>query len=178
VKIKSVSPPPPKKKIFTNLKETQKPFLLPCLLLLSITTALRPLMKHKFTHTERVQDVHLTQSVNEVWEPRGINNTVWRRFEGQILMPSIGYDEDNEDNEDTLLRGFRKFLVHKPKELKCSSRYPKSYCAEIGAQIIHNAFSKIHKAIMHRAAEMAISHQGNRPSDHTAKKTNRHFICT
>ncbi|KAL4681356.1 hypothetical protein H8959_006833 [Pygathrix nigripes] len=84
-------------------------------------------------------------------KPRGIDNTVCRRFKGQILMPNIGY-ESNKKTKHMLPSGFRKFLVHNVKELEVLLVCNKSYCAEIA----HNVSSKNRKAIVERAAQLAI----------------------
>nr|XP_054102225.1 60S ribosomal protein L32-like [Callithrix jacchus] len=84
-------------------------------------------------------------------KPRGIDNRVRRRFKGQILMPNIGYGS-NKKTKHMLPSGFRKFLVHNVKELEVLLMCNKSYCAEIA----HNVSSKNRKAIMERAAQLAI----------------------
>ena len=84
-------------------------------------------------------------------KPRGIDNRVWRRFKGQILMPNIGYGS-NKKTKHMLPSGFRKFLVHNVKELEVLLMCNKSYCAEIA----HNVSSKNRKAIVERAAQLAI----------------------
>ncbi|XP_044767432.1 60S ribosomal protein L32-like [Neomonachus schauinslandi] len=86
------------------------------------------------------------------WQkPRGIDNRVHRRFKGQTLMPNIGYGS-NKKTKHMLPRGFRKFLVHNVKELEVLLMCSKSYCAEIA----HNVSSKNRKAIVGRAAQLAI----------------------
>ncbi|XP_006886877.1 PREDICTED: 60S ribosomal protein L32-like [Elephantulus edwardii] len=81
-------------------------------------------------------------------KPRGIDNRVRRRFKSQILMPKIGY-ESNKKTKHMLPSGFRKCLVHNVEVLLMCN---KSYCAEIA----HNVSSKNHKAIVKRAARLAV----------------------
>ncbi|XP_041615573.1 60S ribosomal protein L32-like [Vulpes lagopus] len=85
------------------------------------------------------------------WKPRGIDNRVHRRFKGPILMPNIGY-RSNKKTKHMLPSGFWKFLVHNFKELEVLLMCSKSYYAEIA----HNVSSKNHKAIVERAAQLAI----------------------
>ncbi|XP_032213767.1 60S ribosomal protein L32-like [Mustela erminea] len=85
------------------------------------------------------------------WKPRGIDNRVRRRFKGQILMPNIGY-RSNKKTKHMLRSGFRKLPVHNVKELEVLLMCNKSYCAEIA----HNVSSKNCKAIVERAARLAI----------------------
>ncbi|XP_072681218.1 large ribosomal subunit protein eL32-like [Canis lupus baileyi] len=84
-------------------------------------------------------------------KPRGIDNRVRRRFKGQILMPNIGYGS-NKKTKHMLPSGFWKFLVHNVKELEVLLMCNKSYCAKIA----RNVSSKNRKAIVERAAQLAI----------------------
>ncbi|XP_042845198.1 60S ribosomal protein L32-like, partial [Panthera tigris] len=86
------------------------------------------------------------------WQkPRGIDNRVRRRLKGQILMPNVGYGS-NKKTKHMLRCGFRKFLVHNVKDLEVLLMCNKSYCAETA----HKVSSKNHKAIVERAAQLAI----------------------
>ncbi|KAM8935703.1 large ribosomal subunit protein eL32-like [Lycaon pictus] len=123
---------------------------------LGIMAALRPLVKPKIVN-KRTKKFIRHQSdwyvkIKRNWrKPRGINNRVCRRFRGQILMPNIGYGS-NKKTKHMLPSGFRKFLVHNIKELEVLLMCNKSYCAEVA----HNVSSKNPKAIVERAAQLAI----------------------
>nr|XP_035928662.1 60S ribosomal protein L32-like [Halichoerus grypus] len=125
-------------------------------LLLGIMAALRPLVKPKIIK-KRTKKFIWHQSdryvkIKRNWrKPRGTDNRVHRRFKGQILMPNIGYGS-NKKTKHMLPSGFRKFLVHNVKELEVLLMGNKAYCAEIA----HNVSSKNRKAIVERAAQLAI----------------------
>nr|XP_035926843.1 60S ribosomal protein L32-like [Halichoerus grypus] len=122
-------------------------------LLFGIIATLRTLVKLKIVkkRTEKFIQHQLDQYVN--WQkPRGTDSRVHRRFKGQILMPNIGY-RSNKKTEHMLPSGFQKFLVHNVKELKVRLMCNKSYCAEIA----HNVSSKNCRAMVERAAQLAIS---------------------
>lgn len=131
-------------------------------LLLGVMAALRPLVKPKIVKKKtkkfiRHQSDQYVKIKRNWWKPRGIDNRTHRRFKGQILMPNIGYGS-NKITKHMLPSGFRKFLVHNVKELEVLLTCNKSCYAEIA----HNVSSKNHKAIVERAAQLAISHQSQR----------------
>ncbi|XP_054571631.1 60S ribosomal protein L32-like [Eptesicus fuscus] len=115
--------------------------------------ALRPLMKPKTVKKAkkfiRHQSIRYVKIKRNWWKPRGTDNRVRRRFKGQILMPNNGYGS-NKKTKHMLPSGFQKFLVH--NSLECCLMCNKSYCAEIA----HNVSPKNHKAIVERAAQLAI----------------------
>ncbi|ELK38660.1 60S ribosomal protein L32 [Myotis davidii] len=117
---------------------------------------LRPLLKPKTVKKRTKKFIQLQSDryvkIKRNWrKPRGIDNKVRRRLNGQILMPNIGYGS-NKKTEHMLPSGFRKFLVHNVKELEVLLMCNKSYCAEIA----HNVSSENRKAIVERAAQLAI----------------------
>ncbi|XP_039701470.1 60S ribosomal protein L32-like [Pteropus medius] len=117
--------------------------------------ALRPLAKPKIIK-KRTKKFIWHQSdqyvkIKHNWRKlRGIDNRALRRFKGQILMPNIGYGS-NKKTKHMLPSGFQKFLVHNVKEPEVLLMCNKS-CAEIA----HYVSSKNRKAIVERAAQMAI----------------------
>ena len=66
-------------------------------------------------------------------------------------MVNIGYGS-NKKTKHMLPNGFWKFLVHNIKEFEVLLMFNKSYCAEIAL----NVSSKNLKAILERAAQLAI----------------------
>ncbi|XP_036119227.1 60S ribosomal protein L32-like [Molossus molossus] len=118
--------------------------------------ALRPLTKPKVVKKRTKKFIrHQSDQYDKIkrnWlKPRGIDNRVHRRFKGQILLPSIGYGS-NKKTKHMLPSGFHKFLVHNIRELEVLLMCNKSYCVEIA----HNVSSKSGKAIVERAAQLAI----------------------
>eukprot|EP01135_Chromosphaera_perkinsii_P001625 Nk52_evm2s208 gene=Nk52_evmTU2s208 len=90
--------------------------------------------------------------VDQSWrKPKGIDSRVRRRFDGQYLMPSIGYGS-NKRTRHMLRDGFRKFLVKTPKDLEILMMHNRSYCAEIA----HNVSTKNRKQIVERARALNV----------------------
>ncbi|XP_021046904.1 60S ribosomal protein L32 [Mus pahari] len=77
---------------------------------------------------------------------------VKKRTKKFIRHQSDRYVKINKKTKHMLPSGFRKFLVHNVKELEVLLMCNKSYCAEIA----HNVSSKNRKAIVERAAQLAI----------------------
>ncbi|XP_055472783.1 60S ribosomal protein L32-like [Psammomys obesus] len=118
--------------------------------------ALRPLVKpkivkkraKKFIRHETDQNVKVKRNW---WKSRGIDNRDRRRFKGRILMSNIGY-RNNKKTRHMLPSGFREFQVHNVKALEVLLMCNKILRSEIA----HNVSSKNRKAIIERAAELAI----------------------
>ncbi|XP_054417068.2 large ribosomal subunit protein eL32-like [Pongo abelii] len=99
------------------------------------------------------------------WRPRGIDDKVQRRFKGQMLMPNFGYG-GNKKTKHVLPSAFRKFLVHTVKEPQVLLMCSKSCCTEI----VHHVSSKNSKAVLERAAHLAI--RVNNPNARLCSKEN------
>ena len=66
-------------------------------------------------------------------------------------MPNIGYGS-NKMTRHAMPSGFKKVLIHNMKELEVLMMQNKVYCAEIA----HGVASKNRKALIERAAQLAI----------------------
>uniref|UniRef100_A0ABI7WL07 60S ribosomal protein L32 n=1 Tax=Felis catus TaxID=9685 RepID=A0ABI7WL07_FELCA len=78
-------------------------------------------------------------------KPRGADNRVQRRFQGQILMAHVGYG-NNKKIKRMLPSGFRRFLVHKVKELEVLLMCSKSSCADCSQCLLQEPQSQCGKS--------------------------------
>ncbi|KAJ1509529.1 60S ribosomal protein L32 [Coelomomyces lativittatus] len=85
-------------------------------------------------------------------KPKGIDNRVRRRFKGQIPMPNIGYGS-NKKTRHVLPTGFKKFLIHNPRELDILLMHNRTFAGEIA----HNVSAKKRAIIVKRAKELNVS---------------------
>ncbi|KAL5972885.1 60S ribosomal protein L32-1 [Asimina triloba] len=93
-------------------------------------------------------------SVEPNWRrPRGIDSRVRRKYKGCTLMPNVGYGSDKKTRH-YLPNRFKKFVVHihNVSELELLMMHNRTYCAEI----THNVSTRKRKAIVERAAQLAI----------------------
>ncbi|XP_042487375.1 60S ribosomal protein L32-1-like [Macadamia integrifolia] len=115
-----------------------------------------PLLTKKIVK-KRVKQFKRSQSDRKVsvkpsWSrPKGIDTRVTRKFKGCTLMPNIGYGSDKKTRH-YLPNGFKKFLVHKVKELEVLMMQNRTNCAEIA----HNVFTSKRKKIVERAAQLDV----------------------
>merc|ERR1712098_64324 len=118
--------------------------------------AIRPLVKAKIVK-KRAKKFIRHQSdrylrVKSNWrKPKGIDNRVRRRFNGQYLMPNIGYGSA-KNTRHLCPDGFQKFVVRNVKELEVLLMQNRRFSAEIA----HAVSSRKRKAIIERAAQLSI----------------------
>merc|ERR1712072_292923 len=90
--------------------------------------------------------------VKQNWrKPKGIDNSVRRRFKGVYKMPNIGYGSA-KNTRHMLPTGFRKVLVHNVAELEVLMMQNKKFCAEIA----HGVSAKNRKTLVERAQQLCI----------------------
>merc|ERR1739845_278216 len=118
--------------------------------------ALRPLTKPKIVKKRtkkfiRHQSDRYVKIAKSWRKPKGIDNRVRRRFQGQFLMPNIGYGS-NKKTKHICPDGYKKFLIHNVKELEVLMMQNKTFAAEIA----HDVSSKKRKTIVDRAQQLSI----------------------
>ena len=90
--------------------------------------------------------------VKKSWrKPKGIDNRVRRRFKGQLVMPTIGH-RNARITRHVLPNGYKKVLVHNPKELDFLLMQNQFYCGEIARAVS----AKTRKLIVERAQQLNI----------------------
>jgi len=119
-------------------------------------TAIRPLVKGRVEKKRAKKFIrHQSDRYHKIkpsWrKPKGIDNRVRRRYKGQYKMPNIGYGT-NKKTKHVCPDGFKKFVVHNVKELEVLLMMNRTFSAEIA----HAVSSKKRKAIVERAAQLAI----------------------
>ncbi|XP_058132265.1 large ribosomal subunit protein eL32-like [Dasypus novemcinctus] len=117
---------------------------------------LRPLGKPKIIKKRTKKFIWLQSDmyvkIKHNWQkPRGTDNKMQRRIKSQIFMPNIGYGS-NKETKHVLPSSFCTFLVHSVKELEMLLMCNKSTVLRFA----HTVSSKNHKAIVGRAAQLAI----------------------
>merc|ERR1711893_511433 len=124
--------------------------------LTSTMGAVKPLTKPKCVKKRTKKFIrHQSDRYDKIrtnWrKPKGIDNRVRRRFKGQYKMPNVGYGS-NKKTKHICPDGFKKFLVHNVPELEVLLMQNRTFAAEIA----HTVSSKKRKAIVERAAQLAI----------------------
>uniref|UniRef100_A0A7S2R0A8 60S ribosomal protein L32 n=1 Tax=Eucampia antarctica TaxID=49252 RepID=A0A7S2R0A8_9STRA len=84
-------------------------------------------------------------------KPKGIDGRVRRRFKGAVPMPSIGYGSDKK-TRNVCPNGFKLVVVANVSDLEMLMMHNRTYCATIA----HSVSSKVRRAIVERAAQLAI----------------------
>ena len=96
---------------------------------------------------------HRFMRVPESWRrPRGIESVVRCKFNGEILMPNIGYGS-NKKTKHLLPQGMYKFTISNLAELEMLMMHNGKYLAEIA----HNVSSRKRSAILERATQLNIT---------------------
>merc|ERR1712001_448283 len=92
--------------------------------------------------------------VDASWrKPIGIDSRVRRRFDGQVIMPSIGYGTKASDRHRCSdQKNFKKFVVNNVAELEVLMMNNRVFCAEIA----HAVSAKKRKTIVERAEQLDI----------------------
>ena len=84
-------------------------------------------------------------------KPKGIDGRVRRRFKGALPMPSIGYGSDKK-TRNIHPNGFKSVVVANVSDLEILMMHNRTYAATIA----HSVSSKVRRAIVERASQLAI----------------------
>ncbi|CEH18487.1 60s ribosomal protein l32 [Ceraceosorus bombacis] len=84
-------------------------------------------------------------------DTRGIDSATRRRFRGTAPQPKIGYGS-NKKTRHLLPNGYRRFLVHNPRDVDLLLMHNASFAAEIA----HNVSSRKRLDILEKAKILGV----------------------
>lgn len=110
-----------------------------------------PIVKKRTKRFARFQSDRFHRVKPNWRKPRGIDNAMRRRFNGQPVMPKIGFGS-NKKTRHIMPNGYRRFVVSNPADVDLLLMHNNTFCAEVA----HNVSSKKRVDILNKAKVLGV----------------------